>query len=166
MSAIIFLIMMAAFPDSPIHSSSLTQLNLISIVPEGWAFFTRSPREENIYVYEKDKESLWKLVNIPGASPTFIFGLDRSGRAISAELQILLDQLPDSNDWVESRVKLKNFLSNDTLVAYQVKNFSKIQRCKGELIIQKVKPVPWAWSNIENFVMPYKIIKIYAEESK
>lgn len=158
--------MVAALPDSPIHTSSLTQLNVVSVAPEGWAFFTRSPREDNLFVYEKNKDNAWQLVNIPGGSPSFIFGLDRSGRAFSAELKMLVDQLPDPAEWISSEVNLKQFLSVDTLPVKHVIDRSAIQRCKGELIIQKVAPVPWAWAKYKNVTMPYKIIKIYVEKGK
>jgi len=165
-STVIYLTVVAALPDSPIHTSSLARMNLVSVIPEGWAFFTRDSREENFYVYEKNKKNEWQLVNIPGASPSFLFGLDRSGRAFSAELSMLLEQLPGPGNWINSEVALKHFLSVDTFAIKKVINHSSLQRCKGELIIQKVPPVPWAWAKFKNVVMPYKIIKIYVEEGK
>lgn len=70
---------------------------LASAFPQGWAFFTRSPQEEQMRVYA-DTSPLRPLDRAPYAEPRNAFGLDRSARMQTAELAAILAKLRDT-DW-------------------------------------------------------------------
>jgi len=70
---------------------------LIAGFPQGWAFFTRSPQEEQMRVFAAETP-LRSLDHTPYSEPRNAFGLDRAVRKQTAELQSLLDGVTDG-DW-------------------------------------------------------------------
>lgn len=77
--------------------SSLPARALTSAFPQGWAFFTRSPQEEQMHAYT-DTKPLRPLDRAPYAEPRNAFGLDRAVRMQTAELAAIVAMLRDA-DW-------------------------------------------------------------------
>lgn len=65
--------------------------------PQGWAFFTRSPQEEQWQVFT-DTSPPRKLSRSPYSEPHNMFGLDKSVRKQGVELAGLLGKITDA-DW-------------------------------------------------------------------
>ncbi|VAW14377.1 hypothetical protein MNBD_BACTEROID03-708 [hydrothermal vent metagenome] len=135
-------------------------------VPQGWAFFTRSPREAQVILYEfHDDDSLIKYPQ-KHSSYKNIFGLDRKISKVLTEIQALKFQIPDT--------LYTNYQWN-----YQTTEHSKLKRplnvCKvkngiyqpilcGDYLLVFQKPIPWAWSkSINKLKMPAKIIHLRIE---
>ena len=70
---------------------------LITAFPQGWAFFTRSPEEEQMRVFAAGLP-VRSLDRTPYSEPGNAFGLDRGIRKQTAELQSLLAAIGD-DDW-------------------------------------------------------------------
>ena len=70
---------------------------LVSAFPQGWAFFTRSPQEEQLRVYA-DALPLRLLDRAPYGEPSNAFGLDRGARKQTAELALILTRVQET-DW-------------------------------------------------------------------
>ncbi|ASZ11346.1 SdpA family antimicrobial peptide system protein [Chitinophaga pendula] len=159
----VYCIALAALPHSPISFGRISRINTISLVPEGWAFFTRDAREDMIIVYKKNSAGIWEQVNVPGASARYLFGLDRKGRAIGVELAMLQAAITDSI-WQASREPLTAHFQHDTLPVQLLKNNAAQPLCLGDIIVQVTPPVPWAWArNNKKVIMPYKIARLYVE---
>lgn len=80
-----------------ISQTSLVARILLTGFPQGWAFFTRSPQEEQLRVFAA--EPPWRPVDhTPYSEPHNKFGLDRAVRKQTAELQSLLETV-DDDDW-------------------------------------------------------------------
>ncbi|UCJ08207.1 SdpA family antimicrobial peptide system protein [Chitinophaga pendula] len=160
---VLYFVALASLPNNPVALKSNSRFHVISFLPEGWAFFTRNAREDVLYVYKKQPDGHWELVNVPGSSLRFIFGLNRKGRAIGPEIAVLLRQLNDE-DWLESRYPVSSFFKTDTLRPHIVNNTAPDPACSGDLIFQLTPPIPWAWAGSgKEIIMPYKIIRLYVK---
>lgn len=80
--------------------SDQVQPVLTSTLPQGWAFFTRSPREDNLRVYPVTSDGLGTHVQSPYAEPGNAFGLDRAVRAQGTESALVQYAVPMSS-WVD-----------------------------------------------------------------
>lgn len=69
-------------------------------LPQGWAFFTRSPREENLRVYPVTADGLGPHVQSAYAEPGNAFGMDRAVRAQGTESALIQLSLPPET-WIE-----------------------------------------------------------------
>ncbi|MCD0168164.1 SdpA family antimicrobial peptide system protein [Deinococcus indicus] len=115
-------------------------------VPQGWGFFTKSPRDEDFYFYRAEGNQFVEVTIGPAGRADQFFGLDRHSRAQGIEAglifesteklkwanctQVLSDCLKPSPSG--SLVRVQNKLPNPTLC--------------GHLAVEMRKPVPWAWA--------------------
>lgn len=67
---------------------------LSSTLPQGWGFFTRSPREESLRVYPLGDEDGATPVQGALAEPRHVFGLDRGVRAQGTEMALVNAEVP------------------------------------------------------------------------
>lgn len=165
--SILFLgIAVASVPECAVPVSTMYKGNVLSLMPEGWAFFTRNPREEKMHIYKRLANGKWDVVNVPGSSMRFFFGLDRKGRAIGTEASTLLKQLKN-DDWHDMRSPLDEVLQADSLpVIYVVNNVSN-PVCTGDLIVELRAILPWAWSRTPTkTIMPYKIVRLHVKANR
>lgn len=133
-------------------------------MPQGWAFFTRDPREAQIVLYKKNNKG--ELVEVEQRHSSFsnFFGLNRKADKIMFEVALIKEKLKDSqfqNTKWNYQQKIFSKLPNKT---YKVKNRLLYHNLKGQYIIIFQKPVPWAWSkSIDKIKMPAKIISLNIE---
>lgn len=153
--------------SNPVKYNNKIENQLFSFVPQGWAFFTRSPREAQITIYKKDKNANnFIIINQRHAHYSNLFGLIRRPSKLLGELQMIKRQIPKEHyvDTTFSYQTLK-IIDDKELI-----NSLSLETCEnrfygsdlcGEYIIVFQKPVPWAWSkNIRNVKMPCKMIKV------
>lgn len=114
-------------------------------LPQGWAFFTRDPREERLLVYRRQGSSGWQPAWLtPHGRPQNAFGLDRASRAQGVELGQLYEKIrPASYETCEGPLAV--CLERSKPVA-RLRNRMPRKTLCGELAIVKQKPLPWAWS--------------------
>lgn len=118
-------------------------------LPQGWAFFTKDPQEERLFVYRRDASGHWSPAWMtPHSLPENVFGMDRASRAQGVEIGQLFErvqkseyapctgQLPACLETLSSTLHLRNLMPHKTLC--------------GKLAIVKQKPLPWAWSAWQN----------------
>lgn len=130
--------------DNPLRLSRDTALNLVAVSPQGWAFFTRSPREAAYHVFRRDGAE-WAPYPLTNAHPVHAFGASRAPRAKEMELGAVLGTVPGKH-WREGRVLPGVPAGADTLPAVTVTNPAPRPRVCGEFLVQKYAPLPWAWS--------------------
>jgi antimicrobial peptide system SdpA family protein len=130
-----------------------------SFFPQGWKFFTRSPREDITDTYVKEDNN-WVTTIHSNSSPINFFGASRLSRAKSVESALLLQSAAENNiDWVKCddplQICAEKVQSNGTVV-----NSSPIPYICGEVVFILQAPIPWAWSMSKKPInMPSKIIK-------
>ncbi|MCL6577720.1 SdpA family antimicrobial peptide system protein, partial [Kyrpidia sp.] len=73
-----------ALPNNPTHV--LKNITISQIFPQGWGFYSISPREEQISLYDENGNL---AVDWPNASVNNLFGLMRKGRAQGLEVGIV-----------------------------------------------------------------------------
>jgi sporulation delaying protein A len=147
-------------PKNSFTPSGKIQLYVKSFFPEGWGFFSKNPRDADVYIYSvKDGDFMLKT---PSSSFENLLGLKRDARAQGAEYGILLKQLSaDKVQWYECKniSHLDCFTANRGVFAIQLQNPSYTPTLCGELWIVLQAQVPWAWSGRQTY-MPLKFLKI------
>lgn len=152
-------------PESPFQKPISVKQNLITISPQGWAFFTRNPREAIDQIYIKSGEE-WKYHTFTNSSLRNFFGIKRSARAQNVELAYLFSSL-SNEEWVNCATVADECVKNKTIEVVEVENNSKLQTLCGELLIVRKEPVPWAWSQSMKIIdMPSNIVRINANCTK
>ena len=149
--ALVFSVLHAVLPASPFQVfDPETKTVVRTLMPEGWAFFTKSPRSPNPLAYQY-VDGRWQNVTAgPLAVPDDLMGLDRGSRAQGTEMAILLAKL-SKDDWRECEEMPSTCLSQMD-GSKRISNPSHQTIC-GDIgfVIQEV--LPWAWRDAPT-VMP------------
>jgi antimicrobial peptide system SdpA family protein len=153
--AAVLFVLDASLPYNPIRLPISGQ-QVHAWLPEGWGFFTRDPREPDLYVY-RNSHNRWETASLgPHSQPRHIFGLSRSSRAQGVELGLLLHRTPHTK-WAECRGDPVLCLMAAPTVTVQ--NPSSSPTLCNELGVILQPPVPWAWS-AHKIRMPSKVIRL------
>lgn len=128
------------------------------LLPQGWAFFTRSPREERYYTYRKEVDG-WSVASLgPHSEAGNLFGLDRRSRAQGVELGLLHGVIP-GGAWHKCAEHPLRCLDGVTPIS--VSNRSPAPTLCGEIGIALQEPVPWAWSSARaELTMPSRVVRL------
>ncbi len=145
--ALIFFTSISYFAFNPLSIDYQQQANVRTLIPQGWAFFTRNPREQVLLFYKK-QDTKWFLVNSSGSSYDKLFGLSRLSRRQNIELGNLAAQLNVVKNWVECENNFPNTCIPDS--TNKVYTNFKNPVIMGEYVVRLVEPVPWAWSKLMN----------------
>jgi len=144
-------VLLGSLPDSPLRPSLRFRQDVIAIAPQGWAFFTRDPREPVDRIYARS-ESGWVQVTYTNSSARNWLGLKRDARALNVELASLLSEV-DSSQWGDCPGQLESCLRKRDVPAVAVVNRSSIRALCGEILVERRPPAPWAWSRAKRPVL-------------
>ena len=136
-----------ALPASPVDLPLAEDraLTIRALVPQGWAFFTRSPREPRVIPYAPAADGSWRSVHARRhAEPAQVFGLNRSSRAQGVEMGLLLDAVAE-DDWVACDDTPQTCLAS-AAITVQTENVSPEPTLCGTIVLVRQEPLPWAWS--------------------
>lgn len=163
---LIFTVFINTIPLNPVKVAIPFTKETFTFIPQGWAFFTRSPREAQVLLYNYSND---KLVPVDHQHASFnnALGLNRKSTQIMSELQIIKAGLPDSafitTEWNFQRNIYGEIPEQEVLVKNNM--FSQILCGEYVLVFQEI--VPWAWSgSINDIEMPAKAIKLNIECDK
>lgn len=150
----------AAVPFNPIQLPFETSVEVRMWMPEGWAFFTRDPRGESIFLFTKRNNGEWDSASMgPNATFSNAFGMNRASRAQGVETALLMNRFP-SSAFRDCRGIIAGCLET-VQSADSIKNVSPDPSLCGETSIVLRKPVPWAWwASGQSVVMPSRILRI------
>jgi len=151
----------AALPLNPIKLPLEKSIAPHVWLPEGWKFFTRSPREDVISAFVRAPDGHWtSALNGPNASSSNLFGIKRATRAQGIELgilQVAVSRLP----WSTCKEELEFCVEDAPLVPVAIHNVTPEPTLCGEVGLVLQPPVPWAWSHSrKKITMPSKAIRI------
>lgn len=161
----------ASLPDNALGLPWQNKGLIRSVVPEGWGFFTRSPREAELLPWHRDDTNQWSPVSVGvNASPGGGFGASRRPRALSIEMGLIYGTAanqhatwracdPDgSTDPVD--VTVNQCLATSSTTQKVHNNTPKPTLC-GPVAIVSQEPLPWAWaSDNVGDQMPVKVMQL------
>lgn len=147
-----------------------TQAQLL--MPEGWAFFTRSPREPWVHVYARELDAdgaegaAWVEISAPPLShASNLFGLRRETRREGLESGIVIAALAEEA-WAPCRLpELSTCLARASVVE-RIDNPSATPSLCGEVALVSYAAVPFAWirnrprSSLSEFAVPTRFAKV------
>ncbi|WP_232293471.1 SdpA family antimicrobial peptide system protein [Stigmatella aurantiaca] len=155
----------AALPYNPIKLPFEDQFDIRLVLPEGWAFFTRDPRDERMLPYVRGADAQWSSAShTPNFQPRNFFGIDRAGRAQGVEMGLLMDAARKAERQAceeEPSVCLER-----APVAQKLSNASPHPTLCGQVGFVFQKAVPWAWSRSnreKKIIMPSKVLRLDIE---
>jgi antimicrobial peptide system SdpA family protein len=140
----------------PYETSLSRQVRLV--LPQGWAFFTRSPRQPDVVPYVR-VDGRWRLaLRTPNAEPRNLFGLSRTARAQGVEMGVLVGGLRPT-DWLECGESPIGCLDRPSPIA--ARNTSLTPSLCGQVGLVSQQPLPWAWSGArEQTTMPSNVARL------
>lgn len=149
--------------ESPLRAPAKQRQQIISWTPQGWAFFTRSPRTPVLRVYRR-VEGAWRNASISNASYQNLFGVSRRARAINAELGAISVKIP-RRGWTPCAESLSACAATVSLSEpTRVTNPSLHPELCGNLMLEQRPLVPWAWSaSRERIFMPGLVAFVLVE---
>lgn len=120
------------------------QRKIVSLFPQGWSFFTKSPREKSLYVYRiQPNGTLYEMPVNNHQNPAF--GLSRTSRLIGYEASMIANKV-GSSGWNEYRGRaLSEFLTDSVLVVSGEPDFNHM--VPGDYILKLMEPIPFAWAD-------------------
>jgi antimicrobial peptide system SdpA family protein len=127
-----------------------------TLLPEGWAFFTRNPREEQLSIYTINKDKSISFVSMKNMEAKNLFGLNRVSRYTLDKMGTVIGQLPNGYWKTIINSDSLNF-HIDSLSIFSVK-ISRPALC-GKYLIEKKPTMPWSYySSSKNIHLPSKYI--------
>jgi antimicrobial peptide system SdpA family protein len=136
------------------------RLDIRAILPEGWAFFTKSPRSERATTFRRIGDQWVSASRGPQSHWSNLWGLNRSTRAQGVETGLLLQRIPAAYWRKCSRVPV-TCLAADTLQVHLKVNRSPRPTLCGEIAIVLQNPTPWAWSRSGRIIeMPSRYVRM------
>jgi antimicrobial peptide system SdpA family protein len=133
---------------------------VLQLAPEGWGFFTKSPRDPEIHVALLQGGRLRPLNIASSFSAKFAFGFNRLGRAQGLEMDALLVQLNQPKLWRDCTVAAE--VCAKTLKSQiKLENTARAPTLCGDLVFVERRPVPWAYSRLSRPVqMPSRLTRL------
>jgi antimicrobial peptide system SdpA family protein len=122
------------------------------LFPQGWVFFTKSPKEEMIDVYKKNSKKEYVRVPLNNSSASSYYGLNRFNRLKQLEFDYILMESKKVEWSTLDSLKFHSKLS--------IYNRTNINTLNGDLLLVKHKPIPWSWRKNQNIQVEKKYKKI------
>jgi antimicrobial peptide system SdpA family protein len=129
------------------------------LLPQGWAFFTRDPREADLLPFTRDENGQWQAALLgPHSEFRNVLGFARASRAQGVEMGNLAGGLVE-NDWQDCRGPVAPCLEAAAVVT--VENSAPAPSLCGDVGFVSRPPVPWAWSHSQqNLTMPGTVARL------
>lgn len=155
---LIFYTLHASLPHNPVRLPYENKTAIRMVIPEGWAFFTKSPRDPNHLLFVMDRGQ-WKSAALsPVAKPSNAFGLNRAVRAQGVEFGLLTQQIGESawSDCEEDPLRCLSRMDS----ALHLENVSPGPTLCGTVGIAMREQLPWAWRKSSHVIeMPSMVLK-------
>jgi len=151
--------LLGALPEDAFGVGAYSRTIVRTLLPEGWAFFTRNPRERVDYFYEVRGNG--ELAAANSTDQRGPLGISRKYRLRSIELTALVGQIPESA-WVSCRSSLSDCL-RQTSPELSLPIMMNVPSYCGRAVIQSRQPIPWAWrKSYWSIDMPSRFVRVNA----
>jgi antimicrobial peptide system SdpA family protein len=164
-AAVLFYALQPALPYNPVRLPGQDEISTKILFPEGWAFFTKSPRDERPFVFVRTATGWTDASRAPIRRARNAFGLNRAVRAQNVELALLLNEQAVRKGWKACEFKAFGPCL-DAAPAAMLRNTSPRPTLCGEVGVARQKPIPWAWARSESresVVMPITAVRMRVE---
>lgn len=152
----IFFLAIISIPNNPISLRFNLRINktVNALLPEGWAFFTRDCKEEQLFIYDISGSNA-RLLSFYTSDLNQALGFNRHNRVMHNKLGTILSNVEESA-FYESDMELNKVRLDSVNEAFVSISNSKI--C-GKYLMKLQKPISWTWysSNME-FKNSYRMI--------
>lgn len=148
----------AAMPFNTLNLSDDLRNTVMSLIPEGWGFFTKSPRDPEMQVAVLHGGRLEKLNIVSSFQAKYAFGFDRLSRAQGLEIDGLLSQLKTSNLWQGCQQEV-SVCAQHLPVQKQLVNSVQFPTLCGNLVLFERRPIPWAYRDSKP-IMPSRLTRV------
>lgn len=149
----------AALPATPFELPFGNPQAFRTVVPEGWGFFTMSPRTPDVMVYGARPDGGWRQLTVgahEGADS--LMGLNRRNRSQGTEVAIVANQLPPER-WSACEREPLDCLTALSPQPVRVSNFSNLHSVCGDVGLVMQDVLPWAWRGLPT-EMPSKVVRV------
>ncbi|GAA4044082.1 SdpA family antimicrobial peptide system protein [Arthrobacter methylotrophus] len=139
----------AVSPHSTFHlpGTGAIREDLSKAVPQGWGFFTKSPRDPFLLVYANDGVGgHQEIMQLPTVKVENYFGVGRFDRGQPVELANIVNRV-SSQSWNNCGPTINSCL-DAPLTAVEVHNEKPEPSLCGQMKVVEVAPVPWAYRHL------------------
>ena len=143
----------------------MDKYNYAVLLPEGWGFFTRNPKDKKYLVYKINSDNQVTPTTIKNSSPESLFGFSRRSRRLLLETSKLISVIKSDSAWLLPRKNIRsiheiNFKTQHIHTAkFNQKQFHMLE--PGVYIVKKYEISPWAWAKYpKNFTNDTSFTKI------
>lgn len=129
------------------------------VAPQGWAFFTKSPREPDMVAWVPGAGGTWnQALSAPHSEVRNIFGLNRRSRAQPVEMGLLASTVP-AERWLDcDDGDIPRCLAGAPAVS--VENPSPQPLLCGPVGVSRQQTLPWAWAGAADTRMPAAVLRL------
>ncbi|UAJ79156.1 SdpA family antimicrobial peptide system protein [Leifsonia sp. ZF2019] len=120
------------------------RFDLQVLVPQGWAFFTRSPQETSYVLYERVSGQWVRADSLPQSESENLFGFSREQRAQGTEVGVLASSVSSFTDCAGY---LSECLAKPATRAWEIANPTNTQHFCGAIRVVQQEPVKFAYRN-------------------
>ncbi|ASE63002.1 MULTISPECIES: SdpA family antimicrobial peptide system protein [Chryseobacterium] len=159
-----FVVFFSAFKEQVVVSYNCQQFVSL-ILPQGWGFFTKNPRDPLLEVYKVERNGTIIKVTLHNLSFNNDLGLSRRARMIGYESAQITNSIP-ANYWKKDIYSNLNRLSKNNIYLYNTKAKSKHFN-DGLYLFITYKTVPFAWAKQHqegNNPINYTFVNIYNDK--
>ncbi len=132
--------------DNPlgIRNSSFKKNIMNGLFPEGWAFFTRSPREERLSLYKIKSKNEIEEVSLNNSTFDVYWGACRNNRVIHGKISKIANNI-NPNLWTTFSAPdtAINKINIESLSILKIKALPPV--LYGTFVLKSSKAVPYMW---------------------
>lgn len=148
--------------NNPLFNFNENQATFISaVLPQGWGFFTKNPKE-SVYIIESHDKA--EEILLPNMDYRNLFGIVRKGRAQGVEFGKVLSQIPEEA-WESCEnidCSIDYILNNNSFTP--VDDDTPRPLLQGQYIIYEKTVVPWHYSkHYEDSYQTKRYAKVYVK---
>jgi antimicrobial peptide system SdpA family protein len=144
-SLLLYLLLLINSGDTTVSFSTTTKMWNRYVLPEGWSFFTKSPRGEEFSIYKIEGNELKPAMG-NAFSIKYLFGFSRKQRTITTDLTLIYTEIADSLVWKEISQfppDMNGYIEK-SFASYQY-NFQNPSLKEGKYILLRREITPWAY---------------------
>ena len=144
----------------PSNESFFKKTVFFNFLPQGWGFFTRDPREDEVILYQIIEDTAIQYTQTNNSRDNW-YGFSRRNRLKLIEAGVIVSQIKDSL-WM--KMKGGDFILDRGIYTDTINSRFKPCNIKGDYFVVKRERIPWAWAKKqEEIIMPYSYVKIYVK---
>jgi antimicrobial peptide system SdpA family protein len=126
------------------------------VLPEGWSFFTKSPRDAFVVAYDEAGD---EVGTAPNAQLKWSFGLNRTSRLGGIEVDRVIRTL-DREAWHRCEAGMDVATCRSKPDTHTVRITDKPHSLCGEVTLARMRPTPWAFRGTASPVEEVAAVRI------